>query len=143
MGPKVIVISLAILLGVWLALFSREQTAVETETAINPVETTSDPADRGDVAHLLETHGIHIGEATESDIIVKRAGDKIQIEVTEKFLGEVPETFLATMGWTRPINWVSEEGYSEFLDSMHTYLIEEMPEEHGHSHDEHGHEHDH
>ncbi|MCA9444151.1 MAG: hypothetical protein KC964_25385 [Candidatus Omnitrophica bacterium] len=143
MGSKVVIVTVVVLVGVWLALFTQgRNTPPSGETNPTVSETPSDPSDRGDVVHLLETHGIHIGEATDNDIIVQRSGEKIQIEITDEFLNEVPDTLLGTLGWTRSTNWLSEEGYSNFLDSLHTFLIEEMPEEHGHSHGEHGHEHE-
>ncbi len=143
MGPKIVIVSVVLLVGVWLLLITQGRTRTLPGEGQSEAASVSDPSRHNQAVHLLETHGIKIGDASTNDIVVKHVGGKLQIDLTDQFLGKVPDTLLGTLGWTSPSNWISEEGYSNFLDSLHTFLIEEMPEEHGHSHGEGGHEHAH
>jgi len=87
-----------------------------------PPEETGDSAPRDPLSfpevHHLAEHGIHIGSATSDDVLVRRESEKIRVEIRPHFLEELPETFLSTLGWVDSTNWVSDEGYQEFLDSL-------------------------
>jgi hypothetical protein len=111
MGKKYLVLSTAFLVcvvGLWLTSSPPEWTGEPPPL---------DPAEFRDAIHLAE-HGIHIGSATSDEILVRRENGRIRVEIRPHFLEELPEGFLSTLGWVDSINWVSDEGYQEFLDAL-------------------------
>ena len=129
MGKKYIVLSAAFVVcvvGLWLTAKPPEESGDSAPF---------DPASFPEVHHLAE-HGIHIGSATSDDVRVRREGGKIRVEIHPHFLEDLPETFLATLGWVDSVNWVSDEGYQEFLDAL------DMPHHSdGEDHEHHNHHH--
>jgi len=94
---------------------------------------TGDRTERADRSHFLpqpddptaypevdelRSHGVRIGSASGGDLRVARAGDKVRIEIAPSFLERLPKDFLSGLGWTRPVNLLSEEGYGEFLETL-------------------------
>jgi hypothetical protein len=116
----------------------------EEPAAAVPADILTGPA----VEHFL-VHGVRIGAETGSEVLAYRDQGKIRVEIAPEYLATLPDTFLASLGWEKPLNWVSEEGFAEFLELLHLQIapdeevsLEELIAGHDHEH-EHSHDHEH
>lgn len=103
-----------------------------------PETELSDPIQFPRAVHIAD-HGVRFGTTSDSNVIVRREDGKIRVEIQQDFLVQLPDTFLSILGWEKPINWVTDEGYEEFLDaldSIYHSADDEEHEEHEHGSDE-------